>query len=174
MTVHGILGLAEARRTVVRFLFLATAGLAIPAAMFVAPVTASADSTIFDRSIRESFGHRYCIGSDTTDLFAAVVERDCPGRKWNADPLGNSQWLLELHADTSKCIAAADNGFDVVLHACGDGGVVWIRERTGSGHDRWRNRLTDKYLTGQNQTGSQFLLFCLGCLSGGLQQFDFV
>jgi hypothetical protein len=95
------------------------------------------------------------------------------GRKWNAISIGNSQCLLELDADTSKCIAAGNNGLDVVLHPCNGGsGVVWIRQTPGS-HDLWLNRLTNKYLTGRNQTGSQFVLFYRGCLDGGLQQFDF-
>ncbi len=52
--MHGILGLGSARRIAVRFLFVVTAALAISAA----PLTASANTTITDVSIRETFGNR--------------------------------------------------------------------------------------------------------------------
>jgi len=160
-------------RNVVRAVTTLLAVLAVPAAMFVAPLPASAAN--FDTSIRETFGHRWCIGSDTTDLFAAVVERSCPGRKWDEISLGSSQWLIELHSDTSKCIAANNSGAKVVLHPCSGGfGVVWIRETSSSGHDLWHNRATDLYLSGPNGSnpGGQFFLDVRNGTSGELQQFD--
>jgi hypothetical protein len=163
-------------RTVTRAVVALLATLAIPAALFVAPLPASADSAIIDTPIHEANGHGWCIGSDTTDMFAPVVERSCPGRKWDIIPVGTqaNQYELILHSDTSKCISAANNTHDVVFHPCdGGSGNVWIEEKTG-GNTLWLNRLNNTYLTGPNksQPGSQFELACRNCIRGTIQQFD--
>lgn len=162
-------------RKAIRAVTFLVAALAIPAAMLVAPVPAGAVDANFDTSIRETFGHRWCIGSDTTDLFAAVVERTCPGRKWDEVSLGNSQWLIELHSDPTKCIAANNAETKVVLHPCSGGfGVVWIRERSSAGHDLWLNRVSNLYLSGPDGSspGGQFFLDFRNGTAGELQQFD--
>jgi hypothetical protein len=183
MTVRGILGLGRVRRIVVRSLLVATA-LAIPAAMFVAPVTASADS---DVSICESFGNGYCLGSDNTDLFTAVVERTFPGRKFDLDRQsgtfdGVPTYRIRFHADNSKCVAATNNFANVTIHPCDTGsGVVWARDHDSSTtHDRWINRLatqnkgSKQYLSGHNHLGSQYFLDCAACTSGDFQRFDVI
>ncbi len=180
MTVHSILGIGRARRIVVRFLFAATAALAIPAAMFAAPLPVSA-ATAFHMC--ESFGN-YCVGSADLNFGTAVSER-IPGRLIIHDSLGGffdnlPTYLLRFNADPTKCVAAASNLSDVVIHACNGGlGVVWARDHnSSSGNDRWINREasqakdTKEYLSGRNN-GSQFFLAPVG-QTGAFQRFNFV
>jgi hypothetical protein len=154
-------------------------GLMLPAS---APLSVSAA----DLHLCESFGNQFCAGSTDLELFTAVTERNPPGRVIVADRQGSETfdnhpvYLLRFNADTSKCIASADDHFVVVIHACNGGnGVKWAREKSDSNHDLWINREASValnetvYLTGAND-GSQFILDRRGAASGDLQQFDLV
>jgi hypothetical protein len=173
-TVNGILGLGGARRIVVRSLLLAAAALAIPAALFATPITASADGP---GHICETFGS-YCVGAPTLNRFDPVVEK-LSGRLIDRDVIpnetvgGHPKVKLRFNADSTKCVAAANSGNGVVIHPCDGSGVDWGWDGT-TGHDRYLNRETLLYLSGHNSLDSQFFLDCLGCTSGERQQFDFI
>jgi len=59
------------------------------------------------------------------------------GRNIIDTPLGTKfdnqypEYLLQFADDATKCIAAANNGFDVVIKPCNGGsGVVWALDET--------------------------------------------
>jgi len=158
-------------RNVVRAVTALLAALAVPAAMFVAPLPASANTTIPNVSVRETFGHNFCLGSDNLDSFTAVVERDCPGRKFNVEFTDTGFVKLRFRSSTSQCVAASNNFQNVVIHPCDGANVDWITD-TSTGHTRFINRQAGTLLSGHNRLNSQFFMDCAGCTSGELQNFD--
>jgi len=158
MTMRGILRLEGARRTLVLVVLAVTAFAAIPAAMVARPVPANAAGL----QLCERSGS-YCVGADSLDLFTAVEERTT-GRDlvFTFFP-SNGTWEIAFVRDQSKCVAAANNLSDIVIHACNGGsGVVWFLNCT-NGKERWINRLAsankpmNQYLAGHNN-GTQFFL----------------
>ena len=130
--------------------FIAFVALAVPLAVFGAPLAANAAGN----HLCETSGN-YCVGAPSATNDAAVVET-ATGRDITLLFLGNAQYELQLTNATSLCVAAANNGVDVVLHHCNGGsGVVWILVINPNGHLQWLNRLFNKYLAGHNN-GTQF------------------
>jgi hypothetical protein len=159
------------------------AALGALAALLVTAPSAGAAPT---PHICESFGS-FCVGSANLDLFTAVTERN-PGRDFTLIPLGTNfdgfpTFDIVFSADPSKCVAAANNLSDVVIHPCNGGeGVVWARNHQTNGHDRWINRrateaacssvttCAEQELSGRDN-GTQFILRAEGT-AGLFQQFD--
>ena len=125
--------------------------LVVPVAVFAAAPPASANGN----HLCETSGN-YCVGAPTLALYAPVVET-VSGRDLGTIPLGNNQFELVFLANTTFCVAAANNGIDVVVKHCqGDFGVVWIREFNPNGHLQFHNReFSNKFLAGHND-GTQF------------------
>ena len=181
MTVRGILGLGRLRRIGVRFMLGATAALAIPVAMFTAPLPVSADAVA--NQLCEVNGS-YCVNVPNFSLDTPVVE-GLRGPAILPDSLGGyyqgyPTYLIRFNADLSKCVAAASDLKHVVIHACNGGtGVVWARVHISlSGYDRWINREassnigTPEFLSGHDQGGSQYFLAPAGT-TGAYQLFVF-
>src|SRR5262249_51753831 len=144
-------------RAVTRLLVI----LALPAAILAVPLPASAANHLC-----ETFGN-YCVGAANLDPFTPVAERN-PGRDIDKNSIGGQvdglpRYELAFSADPSKCVAAANNLNDVVIHPCNGGsGVVWGQD-SSSGHLRFLNQEVFNangsrvYLCGHNN-GTQFLL----------------
>jgi hypothetical protein len=140
--------------------------LALPAAVLAAPLPASAAGP----HVCETNGN-YCIGAPGLSNDAGVFET-LAGRDITLLFLGNAQYKLVVNAAPSECLAAANNGEDVVLHHCDGGlGTVWILHINPNGHLQFQNReFPTKYLAGHNNA-SQFQVKPLG-LSGWFYNFD--
>lgn len=131
---------------------LATA--AAQALLFAASPPASA-SPLFTGHIRETFGS-YSVGAPSIALYDPVMETTS-GRVIDIVAAGNYR-KLEFDADTTKCVAAANNGADVVVHPCDGSGVDWAIIGLDSSHYAFQNReFNNKYLAGANN-GTQFQL----------------
>jgi hypothetical protein len=114
----------------------------------------------------ESHG-AYCIGAPTLNLYDPVKEGS--GRTINVQNVSGNSYLLEFNS--SKCVAGANNGTDVVIHPCSGGsGVVWIAQLGPDGVSCiFKNQLFGTYLSGHDN-GSQFQLKGNGA-NGWYQQF---
>jgi hypothetical protein len=153
-------------RLPIRALMVLLAALAVPAAVLAAPLPASAAGP----HVCETSGN-YCVGAPGLGVDAPVVETRS-GRNITFLFLGNAQYNLIIDAAPSECVAAANNGHDVVLHHCNGGlGTVWILHINPNGHLQFESReFPTKYLAGHND-GSQFQVKVLG-LSGWFYNFD--
>jgi len=131
-----------------------TASAAVPGGGTAAhaPVPASA-ATI---RVCEAGGHHYCIGAPHLALGKPVVE-SVGGRNLDIIVFGS---YVEIRFDANRrlCVAAANNGFLAVIHACNGGsGAKWKIIPTSDGHDAFRNvQFSTKYLSGRNRNGSQY------------------
>ena len=109
--------------------------------------------------ICEASGNRLCVNAPTLALYDPVVQSATNARNINIIVVkaGTDQVLLQIVADTGKCVAAANNGHDVVLHKCSGGnGVIWHQELTNGVPRFESNEFSGKYLAGDNVTGHQF------------------
>ena len=153
-------------RKIIRAVTVLVATLGIPAAIFASPQYASAA-----QHLCESFG-LYCVGAPSlaTD---APVDETTSGRDLNFLTQGNGQWKIQFNADLSQCVAAANNGTDVVIHHCNGGnGTVWIKHSVDT-HTEWESReFPGFYLAGRNN-GSQYQIKP-GGLSGWYYKFDII
>lgn len=128
--------------------------LSVPVMLLAAPLPASAAG----RHLCETYGN-YCVGADNLNLYTAVVEKPKSsggGRNIIDTPLGRlfyneyPEYLLQFADDATKCVAAANNGYDVVIHPCNGGsGVIWALDVT-NGNLRWVNVLNVLFLEGED------------------------
>ena len=136
--------------------------------------TASPASAVGSQ-VCEANGNKYCINAPTLALYDPVIQSSS-GRSiyliWL--DMTKGQLELQLAADTKKCVAAANNGHDVVLHKCSGGnGVVWIEHLTNG--PRFESReFSGKYLAGDNVTGHQFQIRAPVSGDGFLYVFEFM
>jgi hypothetical protein len=151
-----------------RAVMVLLATLAVPVAVFAAPLPASA----VGNHLCETSGN-YCVGAPSLALYAPVVET-ISGRDIHLISLGNNQFDIELNAAPGECVAAANNGTDVVIHPCNGGlGTVWIEHFNPNNHRQFESReFRTKYLAGHNN-GTQFQVKTLG-QSGWFYNFDLV
>lgn len=129
-----------------------TAAHALAAHALAAPAPAS-ESAIH---VCEAGGHHYCIGAP--DLaFYKPVEETASGRTLDLIDFG-TYWEIRFDANRSLCVAAANNGYLAVIHACNGGsGVKWNIINTSDGHFEFRNvKFSPKELAGRNSNGSQY------------------
>jgi hypothetical protein len=139
---------------------------ATPALIFAAPLPASASTS---GRLCETYGS-YCLGSDTLQLDAVVVEKPVSGGGRNLTAVlqsgtfeGFAQYKLRFNGDTSLCVVAGIYT-DVFINYCSDAGTIWAKD--GS---RWINKANtisfgggqDVYLAGLN-TGNAYFLKHLG------------
>jgi hypothetical protein len=152
-------------RKIIRAASVLVATLGIPAAILASPLSASAAGN----HLCETNGN-YCVGAPSLATDAPVVETQF-GRDINLLFLGNAQYELQFNAAPSQCVAAANNGHDVVIHHCNGGlGVVWILFINSNGHLQWQNREFSTFLAGHNN-GTQYQVKPPG-LSGWFYNFD--
>ena len=115
----------------------------------------------------ETFGS-FCVGAPTVGLDDPVVET-ADGRLLNIFPAGSGE-ELQLVDNTSLCVAAANNGSDVVMHPCNGGlGTIWHEQQGPATTLFENNEFSGKYLSGANN-GTQFRIKNRGA-SGWEQQF---
>jgi hypothetical protein len=166
-------------RKAIRTATVLLAALAIPAAVLAASPPANA---VNGNTMCETYG-AYCLNTADFSLYTPVTERLAGGRYITAVLItnitfeGRPVFKLVFNGDTSKCVAAANNNSDVVIHSCEDAnGVIWAL-RTNNGSDMWINRQAtgafnqDMYLSGRNCGGCQYELYALG-VSGAYQKFS--
>jgi hypothetical protein len=104
----------------------------------------------------ETYGH-YAIGAPSLALYAPV--RETPDGRYMhfVNVKGGYEVELALDADPSKCVAASDSGYWVVLHACNGGlGTVWVLH-VGSAVSFESREFPGRYLAGDNH-GDEFEL----------------
>lgn len=115
----------------------------------------------------ETFGS-FCVGAPTVHLDDPIDET-ASGRLLNFISAGGGE-ELQLVANTSLCVAAANNGQDVVQHPCNGGaGVIWHEVQGPATTLFESNEFSGKYLSGANN-GTQFQLKDRGA-NGWEQQF---
>jgi hypothetical protein len=91
---------------------------------------------------------------------------------------GHEIYKIRFHADTTKCVAAANDLVRVVIHPCDGVGVDWAVNPNANGHLRFINKEAtialgfDQYLGGFND-GGDYALESLG-LRGVFYAFDLV
>ncbi len=140
------------------------AAMAVPG-LFLAASPAAASARV-GLHLCESFGS-YCVGAPTVHLDDPVVETG--GRLFNFIPAGSGV-EIQFVDNTSLCVAAANNGHDVVQHPCNGGhGIIWHEQQGPATTLFENNEFSGKYLSGAGN-GTQFQIKDLGA-SGWLQQF---
>lgn len=107
------------------------------------------------------------VGAPDLSEFAPVVET-ADGRAITLVPAGTHQVKIRFDANTTLCVAGANNGLDVTVHLCDANAIVWT-EIFNNGHIRFLNNHFGLYLCGRDD-GSQFLLEQLD--QGFFCQFD--
>ena len=161
MTTVSALRNILARKSIRVFLI---AAMAVPGWLLVASPAASARTGL---QIKETFGSYY-IGAPTVALDDPVVETT-GSRSFNILSAGGGE-EFQFVANTSLCVAAANNGVDVVMHPCNGGsGVIWHEVQGKSSTLFENNKFAGKYLSGDNK-GNQYQLKSKGA-SGWDQQF---
>jgi hypothetical protein len=101
--------------------------------------------------------------------FSDPVDETAGGRLINFNPAGSGE-ELQLVDNTGLCVAAANNGQDVVQHPCNGGaGVTWHEVQGPATTLFESNEFPGKYLSGANN-GTQFQLKSGGA-NGWEQQF---
>jgi hypothetical protein len=151
------------------------AALAIPAAVLVPALPASADII---GSMCETYGP-YCLNTANFSPYTPVYESRNNARTIDAVLQNQSQrtYLLKFKNASSMCVASDNFGFKVEIKACsGSNGVIWTRV-AGNGFSGWINNYAadhangnGAYLTGPND-GSQYYLSGLMGGTGDLQVF---
>ena len=158
----------------IRAAVLSLTALAIPAAVLVAPLPASA---VTSGSMCEIYG-AYCLNTANFSLYTPVTESlvGHGARTIDAILQNGSSYLLEFNGAPGKCVAASNNLSEVVIKDCSSGDAIWIK----SGN-KWLNQAATTtgtpqlnfYLTGLGN-GSQYAVATSSPGSGTFQQFDFV
>ena len=152
------------------------AGLVMPAAALAGPLPAQAAAD----HLCEAYGHHYCVGSDSLDLYTHLYER-MPGREINAVlDVSNSTYKFQFVADKTKtkCVASTNDGLLLDIRPCNSTGVVWRFKAGHPGFGLWINAYASRhfnkteYLTGNNN-GSAYYLSTRSAVSGSIQQFEF-
>jgi hypothetical protein len=139
-------------RKITRTALVLVAMLTVPAVLFAAPLPASAQGD----HLVETFGN-YFVGAPSLALYAPVVETSS-GRSINIHSNGDGGYEIVFNYDTSKCVAGANNGADVVIHPCNGGsGIIWFLSTDGNGNLFFQNKKFSTYLAGANN-GGQFQL----------------
>jgi hypothetical protein len=143
------------RRKIIRTALVLAAMLS---ALFIAPLPASAANN----HLKETSGS-YDVGAPSLAPDAAVVETSS-GRDVNliTVPTGADDVYIKFSTDTSKCVAGANNGVDVVIHPCNGGsGIIWTLQDAPGAHCLsvclFKNKHFGTYLAGDNG-GHQFQL----------------
>lgn len=127
---------------------LLVAAMAVPG--FLLAASPHAGATTNARPICEIHGNHYCIGAPTLGLYDQVKETPT-GRDINILPVPGGKVELQFAAHTSLCVAVANNGIDVVQHACvGAHNTSWI-----SIGNAFVSAVSGRYLSGANN-GTQF------------------
>lgn len=147
---------ALARKPVRLWLAAVITAAMVPAAMLATSSAASATSTSTRCGhIVETFG-RYAIGAPSLDLEKPVMETT-DGRV--LDCLSSSNGMkLAFEASPTHCVAAANDGHDVVIHLCSGDGTVWeFRENSvcPASFCFENHRFSGMYLSGDGH-GDQF------------------
>ncbi len=139
-------------RNAVRAATILLATLAIPAAIFAAPLPASAGSNHLCETYDPT---TYCLGSANLDLYTSVYEAN-PGRNLIQTPLGTTfdhhpNYLLQFSADATKCVAVAGDLNTIEIRPCNGGtGIVWARVKDADNVFRWINRYATQNSGGTN------------------------
>jgi hypothetical protein len=157
----------QARRYV-QLLAIGVTALSGLALMAAPPASASTVSFIHETS-----GGQYYIGGPTINLYDPVKEIGSIGYNGIINKrISAGHYELEMNADTSKCVATADNGYLAVFHPCNGGSdVVWVESTGPDGHSTKFENPAGKFLAGDNQ-GDQFHVKDYGA-PGWLYQFTF-
>jgi hypothetical protein len=161
-------------RNVIRAAKILLAALVVPAALFIAPLPASATSASY---MCETYG-AYCVGAPQIAA-GATVDETATGRLLQLKPLtgtfeNHQIFEFAFNADPGKCVAFDSSADLVEVHDCGGNGTVWALV-TSNGSDMWINREDtnienqDMYLTGYN-CGCIFVTGSKG-VNGGYQRF---
>jgi hypothetical protein len=162
----GVLGSTLTRKSIYAIVIVA---MAVPGSTLAASSASASPKVDVGLHLCETSGSHYCVGAPTVHLDDPVVEA-IHGRLLNFNPAGSGT-ELQLVADTSLCVAAANNGQDVVQHPCNGGaGVIWHEVQGPATTLYESNEFPGKYLSGANNNGSQFQLKDRGA-TGWEQQF---
>ncbi len=143
-------------RKAVRAATVLFAALAVPTTVLAAPPPASAAPT--NDRLLESYGSYY-VGAPDLSLYQPVMETSSGRYLHLIDSMPDPQVDLKIvfNADNStKCVAGANNGTDVVIHPCDGNYVVW-RLSSDAGGYFFQNLHFGTYLAGANN-GTQFQL----------------
>jgi hypothetical protein len=133
------------------------ATLTVPAVVFATALPASA----LNNHLKETSGS-YRVGAPDLALYQPVKETSA-GR--NVDVISaitvgaNAVYIKFSAPHNDLCVAAADNGTGVVIHACNGGnGIVWFISSDANGHNFFESKeFRGTYLAGHNN-GTQFQL----------------
>jgi hypothetical protein len=162
----------------IRAVMILLATLAIPAAVLVAPLPASADTIVYSDPLCEVNGQQFCLNTANFNLYTSVYESGSGARTINAVRQNSGYYLLQFKGATSKCVASDDAGTYVEVKACsGSNGVNWTLITTGDGF-LWLNNYAsglgdgNKYLTGFNMAGGLYSVETYA-IHGGDQRFEF-
>src|SRR5262249_39369056 len=99
-----------------RFRARATVVLLATLAALVAALTAPLSASAVGIHLQEANGtHHYRVGAPDLSLFAPVVET-VDGRTLTLVDQGSHQVKIRFNANTTLCVAGANNGADVVIH----------------------------------------------------------
>lgn len=129
-------------------------------------VLATSSPALASQRIKETYSPWY-VGAPSLSLYDPVVETSS-GRDFNINPAGNG-YEFQFTADTTKCVAAANNGVDVVIHPCNGNGTVWLEHQGRNTFIYESREFSGKYLSGPGN-GGQFQLKSRGA-NGWYQQF---
>jgi hypothetical protein len=138
-------------RKIIRTALVLAAALTVTAVMFAAPLPANAANN----HLKETNG-AYRVGAPSLTNYDPVVET-VDGRNLNIIIQSGDDVKIKFSTDTSKCVAGANNGTDVVIHPCDGTGIVWTMIGDGFGHLFFFNKKFSLYLAGANN-GTQFKL----------------
>jgi hypothetical protein len=143
------------------------AAMVVPGSLLAASPAASARVGLH---LCETFGHNYCVGAPTINLYDPVIETT-GGRLLNFIPSSGGGEKIAFSADITKCVAAANNGHDVVVHPCDGSGTVWIEHQCPATTCFENNKFATLYLSGRDSLGSQYQIKIRGA-AGWDQQFS--
>jgi hypothetical protein len=105
----------------------------------------------------------WCIGAPNLALYSPLIETTS-GRNLTVSPLRDGTYIISIDAVPGECVAAANNGMDVVIHPCGGAGVHWYAQTDPSG-PAFRlisQEFPNKYLVGPGVGGAAFQLRVAG------------
>lgn len=150
---------------------------ALMVALFAVPLVLlpAAPAMAEGSQVCEKNGNMYCIGAPNLAMYAPVIET-VRGRNLTVSPLNGTlnTYLISIDAapEHDECVAATNNGTDVVIHPCTGAGVEWYLEfETDPHYFRMRSQeFPNKYLAGFGVAGQQFQLKAPG-ISGWYYKF---
>jgi hypothetical protein len=144
---------------------LVVVAMLVPASALIASPPASALASVH---VCETFG-AFCVGAPNLGLDDPVVETTS-GRDLNIISSGSGV-ILQFAASSSLCVAAANNGSDVVQHPCNGGhGIIWHIEQGPTSNLIENNEFSGKFLSGADN-GTQFMIRSRGA-AGWEQQYS--